>query len=292
MYILGISDDSSYFPRAVVNQYGEQERYRKNVFTASATIEHSYPQDVTCLLCSRMEEDSDVTCDGNEDHDVTWDGNDHDVTCDGKEDLDVTCDIKQDSDGPCDRKGDYDVTCDGIASAEEGGDGPPSELVSPQVKKRPLSSSSSSSSSTSSLPRHQSKKLASLITSPVTANIVFNTVNMEYTDIANANRQIFVTESVAEVDHVDRTLDNEVTNFVTRDVNRDINPNIRRSMSDQESSENVMIDPSEPNVEDNSSLYVKKVVSEILDTEKTYVRDLREIVHVSELFFLPAYSQM
>ncbi len=230
-----------------------------------------------------MEEDYDVTCDGKGDCDVTCVGKeDCNVTCDGREDCDIACGENEDYDVTCGGNDDCDVTCDEIASAEEGGDGPPSELVSPLVKKRPLSTSSSSSSSTSSLPRHQSKKIASLITSPVTANIMFNTVTMEYTDIANANHQIFVTESVAEVDHVDRALDNGSKSFGAMDINT----NIRTSMSDQESSDKINTNPNETDMENNRTFCVKKVVSEILDTEKTYVRDLREIVHVSKHIFI------
>ena len=188
--------------------------------------------------------------------------------------------------------------------SEERDDGDPAELISggSDAKKRPLSVSSTSSSSTSSLPRHQRKKIASMVTSPIASlNSPPLDCGIDNSIVALGNYSSVTPESVMEMDVTSDDEDDNVTtrgsryNYDVADAKEDscaksdlvcIGSDNMCISSDQvscrehleESSERINFDN---NNTDSKLCYIEKVVTEILETERTYVRDLEEIIQVS-----------
>ena len=190
--------------------------------------------------------------------------------------------------------------------SEECDDGDPAELISggSDAKKRPLSVSSTSSSSTSSLPRHQRKKIASMVTSPMASlnyPLAMMDCSIDNSIVGPGNCSSVTPESAMEMDV---TSDDEDDNVTTRgsgyncDVTDAKEENCAKSdlacmlSSDQcvgleqvschehlqESRERISFDN---NNADGKFCYIEKVVTEILETERTYVRDIEEIIQVS-----------
>ena len=195
--------------------------------------------------------------------------------------------------------------------SEECDDGDPSELISggSDAKKRPLSVSSTSSSSTSSLPRHQRKKMASMATSPMANNVpsVQNPVAMDYSVhhdnsmVATCNSPGLVSGNVMEMDIASEDEDEQVATRGT-----DCTCDVSKTKVDSPSAKNNVsivtghgytgseqlpcqqqLDDTDDQIRfDNNNAdsrlsYIDKVVTEILETERTYVRDLEEIIQVS-----------
>ena len=186
--------------------------------------------------------------------------------------------------------------------SEECDDGDPTELISggSDAKKRPLSVSSTSSSSTSSLPRHQRKKIASMVTSPIASlnNPPSLDCGIDNSIVALGQYSSVTPESAMEMDVTSDDEDDNVTTRGSRyniaDAKEDncakgdlvcIGSNDMCISSDQvschehleESSERISFDN---NNADSKICYIEKVVTEILETERTYVRDLEEIIQV------------
>ena len=190
--------------------------------------------------------------------------------------------------------------------SEECDDGDPADLISggSDAKKRPLSVSSTSSSSTSSLPRHQRKKIASMVTSPMASlnnPLAMMDCSIDNNIVSPGNCSSVTPESAMEMDV---TSDDEDDNVTTRgsgcncDVTDAKEENCAKSdiacmvSSDQciglnqvscreyleESRQRISFNN---NNADSKLCYIEKVVTEILETEKTYVRDLEEIIQVS-----------
>ena len=190
--------------------------------------------------------------------------------------------------------------------SEECDDGDPAELISggSDAKKRPLSVSSTSSSSTSSLPRHQRKKIASMVTSPIASlnnPLAMMDCGINNSIVSPGNCSSVTPEGAMEMDV---TSDDEDDNATTRGSGDNCNvtdakeDNCAKSdlacmvSSDQcvgldqvschehlqESRERISFDN---NNADGKLCYIEKVVTEILETERTYVRDLEEIIQVS-----------
>ncbi len=211
------------------------------------------------------------------------------------------------SDSPVDTVGEEQVSC---GSIEE--DGPPSALghaAYGDAKKRPLSvsSTSSSTSSTSSLPRQQRKKVAAMPTalasncmwandmpvsktaSPippymaVMADLHLDTLTDEEqsqhspeSDKFNYCQREFVSKSENEPSSVEQSPQHRLC---LDDL--DLNHQGRRSpVSVEESPQR------RQNLDTNCSelTYIAKVVAEILDTERTYVKDLHEVIQVNIFF--------
>ena len=189
--------------------------------------------------------------------------------------------------------------------SEECDDGDPAELISggSDAKKRPLSVSSTSSSSTSSLPRHQRKKIASMVTSPVVSlnnPLLAMDCSIDNGIVASVSCSGVTSESAMEMDVTSDEDDNVTTrgsryNCDVADATEDncAKSNIGCMTSDdrcinldqvschehlEESSKRISFDN---NNADSKLCYIEKVVAEILETERTYVRDLKEIIQVS-----------
>ncbi len=192
------------------------------------------------------------------------------------------------------------------AILEERDDGDPAELVSggSDAKKRPLSVSSTSSSSTSSLPRHQRKKLAGATTSPIATNsgLLQNPLTVDGclndrtgSNVAECDTSKDVMDmdlgSEEEDDHlpgVRSVSDYGIVNAKEDNCAKDVTVSSEQSTCDQFRVSETNCASSQPSVPgDNNNLdlkqsYIDKVATEILETERTYVRDLNEIIQVSE----------
>ena len=153
-------------------------------------------------------------------------------------------------------------------SSELNGDVPSAlvNLVLPNdVKKRPLSvsSTSSSNSSTSSLPRHQRKKvattscLATATTTCVTTTRSGQSTLYGATVPMDTSAGLIATPPGDSKDVLPRTSLSNLCDIVNKDVHK--------VKFTSESGRNV---------------YIDRVVTEILDSERSYVRDLNDIIQV------------
>ena len=157
-----------------------------------------------------------------------------------------------------------------------------SSLLDSDSKKRPLSissTSSTSSSSTSSLPRHQRKRVSN-IACAVVAN---------GTDIHVEDNNIETLTTVEEFSPIDRhscsrlSSDDSLLYCSTYENNDESEMAISHSdLKDCQSSDTSQCS-SRNGFSTNGlsgSLYISRVISEILETEKNYVEDLKDIVQV------------
>ena len=193
--------------------------------------------------------------------------------------------------------------------SKECDDGDPSELISggSDAKKRPLSVSSTSSSSTSSLPRHQRKKMASMATSPMANNgPAIHTPVVTDCGVDHDNSMVATDNGSGNVVEMDIASDEDEFEAATRggDCTCDVkNTKVGKTnlvsiitghgctgseklscqQNSDETDDRIPFDNSNG---DNRLSYIDKVVAEILETERTYVRDLEEIIQVSKNILL------
>ena len=155
-----------------------------------------------------------------------------------------------------------------VSSAELNGDVPSAliNLALPNdVKKRPLSisSTSSSNSSTSSLPRHQRKKVATTSCLATATTTCVTTTRSGQSALYGAAVPMDTSAGLIAVppsdskDVLPRTSLSNLCDIVNKDVHK--------VKFTSESGRNV---------------YIDRVVTEILDSERSYVRDLNDIIRV------------
>ena len=161
------------------------------------------------------------------------------------------------------------------------------------AKKRPLSisSTSSSTSSTSSLPRQQRKKLAGMASALDGGDTASPAGGLRPGNMYTGPEAHMDTQNEEEEEEESMNHDATVTNS-------DGESNIDLSRSETENSSLAMgtggrsashspqsLHGGRPSSDtpDLSLVYIDKVVTEIIETERTYVRDLDEIIEVSDI---------
>ena len=178
-----------------------------------------------------------------------------------------------------------DDSRDGSGEVDSDHDGPPADLLpnghtepinsGTDAKKRPLSisSTSSSTSSTSSLPRQQRKKLASM-----KSTMARRVESGERAEEEHAMPNITVALSDSVVDTLTDD-ESEHTDNTSYQDEGDMNDS-KSELDDEDSlSSSYLKDTMDLGLCEPS--YIDKVVSEIVLTERTYVRALKEVIEVS-----------
>ncbi len=180
-----------------------------------------------------------------------------------------------------------------MRTQEEGSDGDPAELLGSggsDAKKRPLSVSSTSSSSTSSLPRHQRKKLASMTTSPIAMNPPSALLHHTTVDCSGNSGDVVEDMDITSDDEDQLQSAGVRDHGSTKQQSAPSQSTFSSDIASDRSSDKVdevdtcdgqSVVSSENNNADCTLSYIGKVVAEILETERTYVRDLAEIIQVN-----------
>lgn len=173
----------------------------------------------------------------------------------------------------------------------------PSTLTSPQghnndIKKRPLSisSTSSSNSSTSSLPRHQRKKIAMvMVGGQSSGHAAAGSTHTACAEIdeypsSDMHRNVFRSESHTSDDMDDSKMSQSDCDSKSSSLERDQDLGfcpIGAGGAKRVGPEGVAMECHGDDGMMTASTYIDKVVAEIVQTERTYVNDLSDIIQVS-----------